>query len=141
MKRLALLVAMLAMVLVASAPALAQTEQDSEQEGESGEVDQAVDVSSSGGSANQCAQILAAAQSGSAHNVTDVIEAESDADEFEFEDSDTSISIIPGWAEEGEQGINQATSAASKAEVKNAAPASASAPKAAPAPAPQSEAK
>ncbi len=37
MKRLASLAAMLALVLVASAPALAQVEQESEQEGESGE--------------------------------------------------------------------------------------------------------
>ena len=141
MKRLALLVAMLAMVLVASAPALAQTEQESEQEGESGEVGQAFDVSSSGGSANQCAEILAAAQSGNAQNVTDVIEADSDADDFEFEDGGSSISISPELAEECEQTINQAASASGKAEEKKASPAPAPAPKAAPAPAPKSEAK
>ncbi len=141
MKRLALVVAMLAMVLIASAPALAQTEQESEQEGESGEVGQAFDVSSSGGSANQCAEILAAAQSGNAQNVTDVIEADSDADDFEFEDGGSSISISPELAEECEQTINQAASASGKAEEKKAAPAPAPAPKAAPAPAPKSEAK
>ncbi len=141
MKRLALPVAMLAMMLVASLPALAQSEQESEQEGESGEVDQAFDVSSSGGSANQCVEILAAVQSGNAQNVTDMIEADSDADDFEFEDGGSSISVSPELAEECEQAINQAASAAGRAEEKKTAPAPAAAPKIAPAPAPKSEAK
>ena len=141
MKRLTLLAAALAMVLVTSAPALAQVEQGSEQEGESGEVGQSFDVTSSGGSANQCAEILAAAQSGNAQNVTDVIEADSDADDFEFEDGGSSIDVSPELAEECEQTINQAASAAGKAEEKKAAPAPAPVPKATPAPAPKAEAK
>ena len=141
MKRLTLLAAALAMVLVTSAPALAQIEQGTEQEGESGEVDQAFDVSSSGGSANQCAEILAAVQSGNAQNVTDVTEADSDADDFEFEDGGSSIDVSPELAEECEQTINQAASAAGKAEEKKAAPAPAPVSKAAPAPAPKAEAK
>jgi LPXTG-motif cell wall-anchored protein len=141
LKRLASLAAMLAMVLVASAPALAQVEQESEQEGESGEVGQTFDVSSSGGSANQCAEVLAAAQSGNAQNVTDVIEADSEADDFEFEDEGSSIGVSPELAEECEQTINQAASAAGKAEEKKTAPAPAPAPKTTTAPAPKSEAK
>ena len=141
MKRLELPVAMLGMMLVASLPALAQSEQESEQEGESGEVGQSFDVSSSGGSANQCAEILAAAQSGNAQNVTDVIEADSDADDFEFEDGGSSIGVSPELAEECEQAINQAASAAGKAEEKRAAPVPSPAPNAAPGPAPNSEAK
>ena len=141
MKRLTLLAAALAMVLVTSAPALAQVEQGTEQEGESGEVDQAFDVSSSGGSANQCAEILAAAQSGNAQNVTDVTESDSDADDFEFEDGGSSIDVSPELAEECEQTINQAASVAGKSEGKKAAPAPAPVSKAAPAPAPKAEAK
>jgi LPXTG-motif cell wall-anchored protein len=137
LRRLTLLAAMLAMVLVASAPAVAQVGQESEQEGESGEVGQSFEVSSSGGSANQCAEILAAAQSGNAQNVTDVIEADSDADDFEFEDGGSSIGVSPELAEQCEQAINQAASAVSKAEEKKASPA----PNAAPAPTPKSEAK
>src|ERR671916_1085241 len=140
-KRLTLLAAVLVMVSVTSAPALAQVEQEDEQEGESGEVDQAFDVSSSGGSANQCAEILAAAQSGNAQNVTDVTESDSDADDFEFEDGGSSIDVSPELAEECEQTINQAASAAGKAEEKKAAPAPAPVSKAAPAPAPKAEAK
>src|SRR5919112_6155821 len=134
---------MLAIVLFASGPAVAQVEQESEQEGESGEVGQSFEVSSSGGSANQCAEILAAAQSGNAQNVTDVIEADSDADELEFEDGGSSIGVSPELAEQCEQAINQAASAAGKSEEKKAAPVLAPAPKPAPAPAsaPKSEAK
>jgi LPXTG-motif cell wall-anchored protein len=137
LKRLTLLAAALTLVLVTSAPAFAQTEQ----EGESGDVGQSFDVSSSGDSANQCAEILAAAQSGNAQNGTDVIESDSDADDFEFEDSGSSIDVSPELTEECEQAINQAASAAGKAEEKKAAPAPAPAPKAASAPSPKAEEK
>ena len=139
MRRLILLAAMLAIVLFASGPAVAQVEQESEQEGESGEVGQSFEVSSSGGSANQCAEILAAAQSGNAQNVSDVIEADSDADDIEFEEGGSSIGVSPELAEACEQTINQAASAAGKSEEKKAAPAPA--PKTAPTPAPKLEAK
>jgi LPXTG-motif cell wall-anchored protein len=138
LRRLILLAAMLAIVLFASGPAVAQVEQESEQEGESGEVGQSFEVSSSGGSANQCAEILAAAQSGNAQNVSDVIEADSDADDIEFEEGGSSIGVSPELAEACEQTINQAASAAGKSE-KKAAPAPA--PKTAPTPAPKLETK
>jgi LPXTG-motif cell wall-anchored protein len=118
---------------------VAQVEQESEQEGESGEVGQSFEVSSSGGSANQCAEILAAAQSGNAQNVSDVIEADSDADDIEFEEGGSSIGVSPELAEACEQTINQAASAAGKSEEKKAAPAPA--PKTAPTPAPKLETK
>ena len=143
MKKLMLLAAMLAMVLVASAPALAQVTQEDEQEGESGEVDQSFEVSSSGGSANQCAEILAAAQSGNAQNIQELVQADSDAGDFEFEDDGSSIDVSPELAEECEQAINQAASAAGKVEEKKAAPAPAPVLRPAPAPAsaPKSDAK
>src|SRR5829696_9265918 len=130
---------MLAMVLFASGTAVAQVEQESEQEGESGEVGQSFEVSSSGGSANQCAEILAAAQSGNVQNVADVIEADSDADDAEFEDGGSSISVSPELAEGCEQGVNQAASAAGKSEEKKAAPTPA--PKTDPTPATKIETK
>jgi LPXTG-motif cell wall-anchored protein len=143
LRRLILLAAMLAIVLFASGPVVAQveqeSEQESEQEGESGEVGQSFEVSSSGGSANQCAEILAAAQSGNAQNVSDVIEADSDADDIEFEEGGSSIGVSPELAEACEQTINQAASAAGKSEEKKAAPAPA--PKTAPTPAPKLETK
>jgi LPXTG-motif cell wall-anchored protein len=143
LKRLTLLAAVLVMVLVTSAPALAQVTQEDEQEGESGEVDQTFDVSSSGDSANQCAEILAAAQSGNAQNIQELIQADSDVDDFEFEDGGSSIDVSPELAEECEQTINQAASAAGKVEEKKAAPAPAPVLRPAPAPAsaPKSDAK
>jgi LPXTG-motif cell wall-anchored protein len=143
LERLTLLAAVLVMVLGTSVPALAQVEQEDEQEGESGEVDQSFDVSSSGDSANQCAEILAAAQSGNAQNIQELIQTDSDADDFEFEDGGSSIDVSPELTEECEQTINQAASAAGKAEERKAAPAPAPALKTAPAPAsaPKSEAK
>src|SRR5215211_6887196 len=125
---------MLAMVLFASGTAVAQVEQESEQEGESGEVGQSFEVSSSGGSANQCAEILAAAQSGNAQTIQELIQADSDADDFEFEDGGSSIDVSPELAEECEQTLNQAASAAGEAE-KKSAPAPAPALEPAPAPA------
>jgi LPXTG-motif cell wall-anchored protein len=143
LKRLTLLAAVLVMMLVTSAPALAQVTQEDEQEGESGEVDQTFDVSSSGDSANQCAEILAAAQSGNAQNIQELIQADSDVDDFEFEDGGSSIDVSPELAEECEQTINQAASAAGKVEEKKAAPAPAPVLRPAPAPAsaPKSDAK
>jgi LPXTG-motif cell wall-anchored protein len=143
LERLTLLAAVLVMVLGTSVPALAQVEQEDEQEGESGEVDQSFDVSSSGDSANQCAEILAAAQSGNAQNIQELIQTDSDADDFEFEDGGSSIDVSPELTEECEQTINQAASVAGKAEEKKAAPAPAPALRPAPGPAsaPKSEAK
>ena len=77
MKKVMLLPALLAIVLIAAAPAFAQVEQEDEQEGESGEVGQSFEVSGSGSNANQCAPIQGTAQSGNPQGVTDLIEANS----------------------------------------------------------------
>jgi LPXTG-motif cell wall-anchored protein len=124
------------MVLVTSAPALAQVEQEDEQEGESGEVDQSFEVSGSGSNGNQCAPIQGVGQSGNAQGLTDVIQSDSDADDFEFEENGSSITSSPGNSTECVQEVNQAASAAGKA-APAPAPAPAPPPKAAPAPAPK----
>src|SRR5215216_6027226 len=128
-----LLASLLAIVLIAAAPAFAQVEQEDEQEGESGEVDQSFEVSGSGSNANQCAPIQGTAQSGNAQGATDLIEANSDTDEFEFEENGSTITTSPSGSTECVQEVNQAASAAA---APKAAPAPAPAPKAAPAPAP-----
>jgi hypothetical protein len=51
LKKVMLLPALLAIVVIAAAPALAQVEQEDEQEGESGEVDQSFEISGSGSNA------------------------------------------------------------------------------------------
>ena len=133
MRKLMLLASLLAIVLIAAAPAFAQVEQEDEQEGESGEVDQSFEVSGSGSNANQCAPIQGTAQSGNPQSVTDLIEANSDTDEFEFEENGSTITTSPSGSTECVQEVNQAASAAA---APKAAPAPAPAPKAAPAPAP-----
>jgi LPXTG-motif cell wall-anchored protein len=119
---------MLAMVLVAAAPAIAQVSQESEQGVDSGDSSQSFTVSGSGASANDCAAILAAAQSGNGANSTGVLQSNGANNGVKVDDSGN-FTINPELAEECEQKINQAASAASpkaaspKAEASKAAPA------------------
>jgi LPXTG-motif cell wall-anchored protein len=117
-KRLMLLAAALAMTLMVAVPAIAQVNQESEQEGESGKVGQEFSVTGSGGSANQCAALLGGAQSGNSQSQINVAQSDkSGADDLEFEGSGSDVTLTPEQAEECEQIINQAAaaSAASKA--------------------------
>jgi LPXTG-motif cell wall-anchored protein len=128
LKRLMLLAATLAMLLVAVAPAIAQVSQEGDQEGDSGEVGQLSTITSSGSSADQCAAILAAAQGGNSQNQTDLAQSDrSEADDFELDQSGSKLAVNPEVAEECEQVINQAAAA-------GPAPKAAPTQKAAPAP-------
>jgi LPXTG-motif cell wall-anchored protein len=128
-KRLMLLAAVLAMTLMATVPAIAQVNQASDQESESGKVGQEFSVTGSGSSANQCAALLGGAQSGNSQGQINVAQSDrSGADDFEFEDSGSDVTLTPEQAEECEQIINQAAAASA-------------APKSVPAPASKSEAK
>ena len=132
MKKSVLLAAVLAaMVLVAAAPAVAQVSLETEQGVESGTATQDFTISGGGDSANQCAMILGAAQTGNAANSAGALQADGDEDEIEVEDNG-SLTISPALAEKCEQEINQTAVAASpKAEAAKAeAPKSAPAPKA-----------
>ena len=113
MKKLMLLAAMLAMVLVASAPALAQVEQEDEQEGESGEVDQSFTVTNEGDNSNQCAGIQGVGNTGNSQNQLDLIQYASTADDFEFEEVGSDLSVSPSNTTSCDQQVNQAASAAS----------------------------
>src|SRR5215210_1575281 len=104
--------AALAIALIIATPAVAQVGQDSEQEGDSGDVDQSFSVTGSSGSANQCAALLGSAQSGNSQNQVDVDQSNSTTDDFEFEESGSNITLTPEQAEECEQIINQAAAAA-----------------------------
>src|SRR5829696_265005 len=66
----------LALVLLASgfaAPAAAETDQESEQEGESGEIDQLGDVLNEGDNANQCVGLQPVTNTGDALTAVDII--------------------------------------------------------------------
>jgi LPXTG-motif cell wall-anchored protein len=103
---------MLAMMLVAAVPATAQVSQETEQGVDSGDSSQSFTVNGSGTSANDCAAILAAAQSGNGVNSTGVLQSNGDKNGVKVDDSGN-FTINPELAEECEQKINQAASAAS----------------------------
>ena len=111
MKKLMLLAALLAMLIVAAVPAIAQIGQEAEQETESGEVDQSFEVSGSGDNSNQCAGISGVANTGNAQNQIDLIQYGSEADDFEFDEVGSSVDVSPSNTTTCDQQVNQAASA------------------------------
>ena len=112
MKKLMLLAALLAMLIVAVVPAIAQVSEEGEQETESGEVDQSFEVAGSGDNSNQCANIQGVGQTGNAQNQTDLLQANSTADDFEFDEVGSTITTSPVNTATCDQQVNQAASAA-----------------------------
>jgi hypothetical protein len=110
-KKLMLLAALLAMLIVAAVPAIAQIGQESEQESESGEVDQSFEVAGSGDNSNQCAGIQGVANTGNAQNQVDLIQYGSDADDFEFDEVGSTITVSPENSTTCDQQVNQAATA------------------------------
>jgi len=142
LKKTTLIVAMLAMAMAVAAPiAMAQGERESEQDVESGEVDQSFEVTGSSNS-SQCAPIQSAAQTGNTQDLVGVISAaREEGGDVTFEEGGSSVTLSPELATECVQEINQAASAAGGAEKKVTPPPApvptpAPAPKAAPAPVP-----
>jgi hypothetical protein len=111
MKKLMLLAAVLAMVIVAAVPAIAQIGQESEQETESGDVNQSFEVSNTGDNSNQCAGIQGVANTGNAQNQLDLIQYGSDSGDFEFDEVGSNIDVSPSNSTECDQQVNQAASA------------------------------
>ncbi len=127
-----LLWAMLAMVLVAAAPAIAQIgtqDEDDEEDAstpvaqefaqedvESGDVEPVVDITNTGDNVNMCLGLLQAANTGNVQNEQGVSQYLSYADDIEFEGS--SIEISPEAVQECEQVIEQATAAGTKTAAK-----------------------
>ena len=113
-QKLLVLLAVGALVLALAVPAMAiggLVEQDTEQDGESGEADQGFGVSGSGNSANQCAGIQGVAQTGNAQNEIALTEYRSRTDEFNLEEVGADIESSPENSTACEQGVNQAASA------------------------------
>jgi len=103
------------------------TEQDTEQDGESGETDQGVDVSQSGDNSNQCVGVQPVSNTGNAQTIVDVIIQTPAGDQYtkrydlldlideldlDLEDIGSSIEINPELTVECAQQIQQAASAA-----------------------------
>jgi hypothetical protein len=110
-KKMMLLAALLAMLIVAAVPAIAQIGQESEQETESGEVDQSFEVAGSGDNSNQCANIQGVANTGNTQNQIDLIQYGSEADDFEFDEVGSSLDVSPANSTACDQQVNQAASA------------------------------
>ncbi len=111
MRKLMLLAAMVAIVLVAAAPAIAQVAQGFSQEDvESGDVEPTVEISNKGNNVNICGTVLQSANSGNVQNEQGVVQYQDEVDDIEFEGS----TITFETASEGEctQTIEQAAAAA-----------------------------
>ena len=74
MKKLMLLAALLAMLVVAALPAIAQVTEDAEQEADSGELDQTVTPSQSGDNSTQCVGDLIQGNTGNAQTQNQAIQ-------------------------------------------------------------------
>src|SRR5215204_1506091 len=86
--------------------------QETEQEAESGDVDQSFDVSQTGDNSNQTVSTQGIANTGNAQNVIDVVQVGGDADDFEFDDVGSSITVSPSSTTDSVQRVDQAASAA-----------------------------
>ena len=111
MKKLMLIAATLAMTLIVATPAMAEIDQESEQDAESGEVDQSFEVSNTGDNSNQCANVQGVANSGNAQNQIDLVEFFSLADDFEFDELGSDVEVSPENSTICNQQVNQAASA------------------------------
>ena len=101
---------MVAIALVAVAPAIAQVEQGfSEEDVESGDVEPAVEISNAGNNVNLCPVVHQSANSGNVQNEQGVVQYFSKADDIEFEGSN--ITIASESAGECTQTIEQAAAA------------------------------
>src|SRR5918992_2081583 len=111
MKKLMLLAAMLAMVLTAALPAIAQVGGETEQEGESADLDQTFTVTGEGDNSNQCANIQGVGNTGNSQNVIDVIQYSGEVDDWEFEEVGSDIAVSPSNTTTCTSEVNQAASA------------------------------
>ena len=107
MRRMMVVLSLVAIALVAAAPAMAQVSQEFEQEDvESGDVEPTVEISNTGNNANICGTILQSANSGNVQNQQGVVQYQDEVDDIEFEGSNITFEV----AAEGEcvQTIEQA---------------------------------
>ena len=111
MKKVMMLAALLAMLVVAAVPAIAQVSQGFDQETDSGDVEQSFEVAGSGDNGNQCANIEGNANTGNLQDTSGFIQYASEIEEFEQEDVGGTLSITGTTTVECEQAVNQAAAA------------------------------
>ncbi len=111
MRRMMVVLSVLAIALVAVAPAMAQVSQGfSEEDVESGDVEPTVEISNSGDNVSICGTVLQSANSGNVQNEQGVVQYQDTVDDIEFEGSTITFEV----ASEGEctQTLEQAAAAA-----------------------------
>ncbi len=112
MKKLMLLVAMLALVLVAAAPVIAQVANEfDDQEFESGGIETATELAIDGNNNNQCAGLLQFGQTGNFGNEQGTVQYDQGEFEQEFEGPETEFG--PENETACEQAVQQAAAASS----------------------------
>lgn len=117
MKKLVLLGAIVAMMVAAAAPALAQVGQEfSERRDTSGSAAPSVGISNKGNNANLCPTLQQAAQTGQVLNEQGVAQYITKSDDLDFVGSQ--IGLTPAETAECTQQIQQAAAAGPKAEAK-----------------------
>jgi len=117
LKKLMMLGAIVAMVVVAAAPALAQVSNEfSERRDTSGTATPKVAISNTGKNANVCTALQQAAQTGQVLNEQGVVQYVSKADDLELAGSE--LGLTPSETAECTQQIQQAAAAGPKAEAK-----------------------
>ena len=111
MKKLIVLVAILAMVMVAAAPALTQVVGFDDQEFESGEIETETSLAIDGNNNNQCAGLLQFGQTGNFGNEQGTAQYDQGEFEQEFEGPETEFG--PENETGCEQAVQQAAAASS----------------------------
>ena len=113
MKKLMLLAVMLAVVLVAAAPVLAQEVGFDDQELESGDVETETNISIEGNNNNQCTGLLQFGQTGNFANQQGTAQYDTGEDGFEQEFSGPETEFAPENGTECEQAVQQSAAASS----------------------------
>jgi hypothetical protein len=85
--------------------------QTSEQEADSGEFDQAFDITGGGDNSNQCVGAQGVGNTGNAQISLNVLNLGGEIDDFELEDLESSLTISPENSTSCDQEVNQAASA------------------------------
>jgi len=110
MRKLMLVVALLAVVLVAAVPAIAQvTQEESERRITSGSATPKTVVSNTGNNVNLCPTVQQTANTGNVANEQGVTQYDTDTDDIDFTGS--SITITPSETSECTETIEQAAAA------------------------------
>jgi len=111
LRKMMMLAALLAMMIVTAIPAIAQVEQDFDQDTESGEVEQSFEISSEGNNGNQCVNVNGTTNTGNLQTQTGSIQYASDTEESEQEEIGSDLTVEGDSTTDCTQEVNQAAAA------------------------------